>query len=101
MAQIEYVRAQKEGGVPESVPRKKYELLEDRYTLLAEPATDRGGNPLPPGEVTLSSEVPGKNASTDAWRAYARVHGPARGLSSEQVDDMSRDDIAGHFTEEN
>lgn len=40
--------------------------------------------------------VPARNASTDVWRDYAT----SNGLSSEEADAMSRDDLVAHFTSE-
>lgn len=40
--------------------------------------------------------IPGGNASTDDWRAF----GLAQGLTSEQVESMSRDELRDHFTPE-
>lgn len=95
MAQIEYVRARNKDGVEESIPVKKYRVMQDRYQLLDEPATDAGGNPLPV-LAQVGGGMPAKNASTDDWRAFGLDHG----LSSEQVADMSRDDLVAHFTKE-
>lgn len=96
MAQIDYVRARNEDGIAESVPVKKFELMKDRYVLLDdEPATDPGGNPLP-ALAQQGGDMPKKNASIDEWRAFGLKHG----LSSDQTDDMSRDDLVAHFNEE-
>lgn len=53
------------------------------------PSAERStaGGDLPP-------DAPARNASTDTWRAYALTNG----LTSQQVEDMTRDDLVAHFT---
>lgn len=91
---VRYVRVRDESGATLSIPQKKYDLRPDRFELVDGSAVDQGGNPLPPVSPEL---MPARNASTDEWRAF----GLERGLSSEQADDMSRDDLVAHFTKEN
>lgn len=40
--------------------------------------------------------LPAKNASTETWRAYATAHG----MSAEDADQMSRDDVVAHYESE-
>jgi len=51
---------------------------------------------LSPGEPGGPPEQPARNASTESWRDYATRNG----LTFEQADAMSRDELVAHFTEE-
>lgn len=49
------------------------------------------------GSEESSAEMPKKSASTDVWRAWAVDHG---GLTREEADALSRDELVELFTKE-
>lgn len=49
------------------------------------------------GGPEAEAQMPAKNASTQAWRNYATKH---RGLSTDQAESLSRDELVARFTEE-
>lgn len=48
--------------------------------------------------ANLGPEMPAGNASTEVWRAYASDPRTPNGLSSDEADQMSRDELVDHFT---
>lgn len=49
------------------------------------------------GNEPESLDAPAKNASTEAWVAYATDPATPNGLSSDEASQMSRDELVAHF----
>lgn len=65
-------------------------------------ARAQGIEPVQPGGVidprlSTAPDKPGKNASHDAWVAYATHADTPNGLSSDTASAMSRDELVAHF----
>lgn len=63
------------------------------------PSAQRDAEPAPTPElpVNLGPAMPAKNAKHELWIAYATDPRTPNGLSSEDAEQMSRDELVDHF----
>ena len=68
----EYVRVRdKETGHHYSLPRERYDQSPDLWQALKQPATDAGGDPLPPKYHTSVSQEAEKKAESGQQKAQS------------------------------
>lgn len=78
------------GLVPETHPR----VVDGSLRLAPSQRSEQPAN-LSPAQGG-QEPMPARNASTDAWREYARQ----QGLSRDEADAKSRDELVAYFTKE-